>query len=282
MHDTALIAKDSAIRTRHAAFRKLHISIIMPVLDEERILAKTLSHTLALSFDDVIVVDGSSRDRTRDIVAMFQARHARPETQGPESFPQLEPRTGNREAPAQPIESSTLTLLTTLPGRARQMNAGAAMSKGDVLVFVHADTQLPTEARIRIEQALTNPAHVGGRFNVQFEPDTRWGRVISRLMNWRSRWSGIATGDQAIFVRRECFERLGGFSDVPIMEDIDFCHRLKQTGRMAALQSTVVTSYRRWEQGGPLKVIALMWLLRGLYWFGVSPHALTRMYAHVR
>jgi len=249
----------------------------MPVLNEEHILRKTLSHILPLSFDEVIVVDGSSQDRTREIVAEHQAQGNGREAIGQEVSLNLEPRSSNPQ-PSAPA----LTLLTTLPGRACQMNAGAAISRGDVLVFVHADTQLPMNARIQIEQALLNPAYVVGRFDVHFEPDTRWGRIISRMMNWRSRWSGIATGDQAIFVRRVCFEQLGGFSDVPIMEDIDFTRRLKRVGRMAALRSTVVTSYRRWEQGGPLKTIALMWLLRSLYWFGISPHALTRMYAHVR
>ncbi|HTK87408.1 MAG TPA: TIGR04283 family arsenosugar biosynthesis glycosyltransferase [Nitrospiraceae bacterium] len=271
------MTNDSALSTQHSALPKLHITVIMPVLNEEQILKKTLSHTLALSFDDVIVVDGSSQDRTRDIVASLQVRDDRREAIGQEFSSNLEPRTSHPEprAPA-------LSLLTTLPGRARQMNAGAAISQGDVLVFVHADTQLPINARDQIEQALLNPAYVGGRFDVQFEPETRWGRVISRMMNWRSRWSGIATGDQAIFVRRVCFQQLGGFSDVPIMEDIDFTRRLKRAGRMAAVRSAVVTSYRRWEQGGPVKTIALMWLLRGLYWLGISPHALTRMYAHVR
>jgi rSAM/selenodomain-associated transferase 2 len=267
LHSSALMTHDSALSAQHSALPKLHITVIMPVLNEDQILKKTLSHTLALSFDDVIVVDGSSQDRTRDIVAALQARDTGCEVRGPELVQKLAP---------------ALTLLTTLPGRARQMNAGAAISRGDVLVFVHADTQLPMNARDQIERALLNPAYAGGRFDVQFEPDTRWGRVISRMMNWRSQWSGIATGDQAIFVRRVCFQQLGGFSDVPIMEDIDFTRRLKRAGRLAAVRSTVVTSYRRWEQGGPVKTITLMWLLRALYWMGISPHALTRLYAHVR
>ncbi|WP_447986071.1 TIGR04283 family arsenosugar biosynthesis glycosyltransferase [Nitrospira sp. Nam74] len=225
----------------------------MPVLNEEQILGKTLLHTLSLSFDEVIVVDGRSGDRTPDLVTSL-----------------IQTNPGN------------LSLLIASRGRACQMNAGAAMSHGDVLVFLHADTQLPPDARGQIEQALVNPACVGGRFDVQFEPETGWGRIISRMMNWRSRWSGIATGDQAIFVRRQCFEQLGGFSNVPIMEDIDFTQRLKRAGHMAALRATVITSYRRWEQRGPVKTIALMWLLRALYWLGISPHALTRMYAHVR
>ena len=156
------------------------------------------------------------------------------------------------------------------------------MSHGDALVFVHADTLLPVNARVEIEHALSHPDYAGGRFDVRFAPSTGWGRIISRMMNWRSRWSGIATGDQALFVRRECFEQLGGFSDVPIMEDIDFTRRLKAAGRLAAARSPVVTSYRRWEQRGPLRTIVLMWLLRALYWVGISPHTLTRMYAHVR
>jgi hypothetical protein len=106
--------------------------------------------------------------------------------------------------------------------------------------------------------------------------------MISGMMNWRSRLSGIATGDQAIFVRRTAFEQLGGFADIPIMEDIELTRRLKRAGRMAPLRSTVVTSYRRWEQCGPLRTIGLMWLLRGLYWLGISPSTLTRMYAHIR
>ena len=231
----------------------MYISVIMPVLNEEQILGKTLLHTLSLSLDEVIVVDGMSDDRTPDLVTSI-----------------IQTNLGN------------LSLLIASPGRACQMNAGAAMSHGDVLVFLHADTQLPSNARGQIEQALVNPACVGGRFDVQFEPETGWGRIISRMMNWRSRWSSIATGDQAIFVRRQCFEQLGGFSNVPIMEDIDFTRRLKRAGHMAALRATVITSYRRWEQRGPVKTIALMWLLRALYWLGISPHALTRMYAHVR
>jgi rSAM/selenodomain-associated transferase 2 len=255
----------------------MRISVIMPVLNEEHVLEKTVSHTLALSFDEVMVVDGGSWDRTRDIVASLQARGGRSEARGEEFVRDLEPRTSNLE----PI-APTLTLLTTLPGRACQMNAGAAISQGDVLLFLHADTRLPSDARTLIEQALMNPVYLGGRFDVQFEPQTGWGKIISRMMNLRSRWSGIATGDQAIFVRRSTFEQLGGFRDLPIMEDIDFTRRLKRICRMAALRSKVVTSYRRWEQCGPIRTIVLMWLLRGLYWLGINPHTLTRMYAHVR
>ena len=102
------------------------------------------------------------------------------------------------------------------------------------------------------------------------------------MMNWRSRWSGIATGDQAIFVRRHIFEQLGGFTDIPLMEDIDFSRRMKRMGRTAALRSRVVTSFRRWEQNGPLQTILLMWALRFLYWLGVDPTRLHHWYRTVR
>jgi rSAM/selenodomain-associated transferase 2 len=231
----------------------MRISVIIPALNEEPILEATLRQTLALAFEEIIVVDGGSRDRTRDQVTALMAQ-----------------------------ASGKLVLVIASPGRATQMNAGAAMSQGDVLVFLHADTRLPPDAYLTIQEALLSPECIGGRFDVQFTPETGWGRVISAMMNWRSRWTGIATGDQAIFVRRKVFERVGGFADIPIMEDVDFTRRLKRFGSMAALHGKVITSFRRWEQCGPLRTIGLMWLLRALYWFGLSPHVLTRMYAHIR
>ena len=109
-----------------------------------------------------------------------------------------------------------------------------------------------------------------------------WGTIISKMMNWRSRLSGLATGDQALFVRRPIFEQMGGFADMPLMEDIEFSRRLKQKGATAALTATVTTSFRRWEQQGPLQTILRMWTLRFLYWVGVSPHTLSRWYELVR
>jgi rSAM/selenodomain-associated transferase 2 len=235
----------------------MKISVVIPVLNEERLLPVTLPHTAALGFDELIVVDGGSRDRTREIVESCV----------------LSPRSS---------ALSTISLLTAPSGRAQQMNAGAAISRGDVLIFLHADTRLPFDAKQSIARALEDSAYVGGRFDVRFEPDSGWGWLISRMMNARSRCSGIATGDQAIFVRRAVFERLGGFSEIPIMEDIDFGRRLKCAGRVAALRSPAITSYRRWRTGGPLRTILLMWGLRWLYWIGISPHRLKRRYAHVR
>lgn len=262
------------------------ISIVIPTLDEERSLPPTLTHTAGLGFDEVIVVDGGSRDRTRDIVAQFDVRRSTFEVSN-SSTSNLEPRTSNSAGtsnfePQTPAAFTHPILLTAPAGRAPQMNAGAAASRGDVLLFLHADTLLPRDARLAIEGALEDPACVGGRFDVRFGRDSRPGRLIGRMINLRSRCTGIATGDQAIFVRRAVFERLGRFSDIPIMEDVDFTRRLKRAGRVVALRSQVVTSYRRWDACGPIRTILLMWVLRLLYWIGVSPGTLSRFYSTVR
>ncbi|MGH7231415.1 MAG: TIGR04283 family arsenosugar biosynthesis glycosyltransferase [Nitrospiraceae bacterium] len=230
----------------------------MPVLNEERLLLKTLAHTAALGFEELIVVDGGSRDRTREIVQAFQLSSTLHSALG------------------------TVKLLTTPSERAHQMNAGAAVSRGDVLLFLHADTRLPSDAGESVARALEDTHCVGGRFDVCFEPDSGWRWVISRMMNLRSRWTGIATGDQALFVRRAVFERLGGFADIPIMEDVEFTRRLKRAGRIAALRTPVKTSYRRWQTGGPLRTILLMWTLRSLYWLGISPRTLSHLYGEAR
>ena len=127
------------------------------------------------------------------------------------------------------------------------MNEGAKASQGEILLFLHADTQLPAQAGQVIESALAKHTAVGGRFDVRFDSPSAWGRVISSFMNRRSRLTGIATGDQAIFVRRQVFELLGGFSEIPLMEDIEFSGRLQQAGRTVALRDTVITSFRRWD-----------------------------------
>ncbi len=233
------------------------ISVIIPVFNEARTIAGTISHTRSLGFDELIVVDGGSTDQTRAIVDSLL--------------------TG-----AQGSSPGTVRLLQAPRGRAGQMNEGAKASRGDVLLFLHADTRMPATAKQRIVAALADIRIIGGRFDVRFDSPSAWGRVISAFMNVRSRLTRISTGDQAIFVRREVFERLGGFSDIPVMEDIEFSARLKRTGPTAALRDPVTTSFRRWEQRGPLNTILLMWTLRFLYWMGVSPHRLKNFYAAVR
>jgi rSAM/selenodomain-associated transferase 2 len=233
------------------------ISAIIPTLNEERIIMATLAHTASLGFDELIVVDGGSLDQTPVLVESYRRR---------------------TQSPAQ----SPVRLVTAPCGRARQMNEGAKASSGEILLFLHADTQLPDDANTMIQTTLANQGIVGGRFDVRFDHPSKWGIIISRMMNWRSRLSGIATGDQALFVRRHIFEQIGGFADMPLMEDIDFSRRLKRKGATAALTATVTTSFRRWEQHGPLRTILLMWTLRFLYWIGISPSHLVEWYNAVR
>jgi rSAM/selenodomain-associated transferase 2 len=233
------------------------ISVIIPTLNEERTIMATLAHTAALGFDELIVVDGGSLDQTPVLVESYRRR-------------------------SQSLAQSPVRLVTTPCGRARQMNEGAKASRGEILLFLHADTQLPGDAKTIIDTTLADQRMVGGRFDVRFDRPSIWGTVVSRMMNWRSRLSGIATGDQALFVRRSIFEQMGGFADMPLMEDIDFSRRLKQKGATAALTATVTTSFRRWEQHGPLRTILLMWALRFLYWIGISPSHLVEWYKAVR
>lgn len=228
------------------------ISVIIPTLNEQTTLVRTLAHTSTLNMDEVVVTDGGSTDRTIPMAGAFCAR------------------------------VPNARLITAPCGRARQMNEGVKASRGEILLFLHADTQLPSTARQDIEAVMQDGQVVGGRFDVGFDRQTLWGTIISTMMNRRSRWSGIATGDQAIFVRRQVFEQLGGFADIPVMEDIDFSRRLKRMGRTAPLRSRVVTSYRRWETHGPIRTILLMWILRFLYWTGVSPRRLHHFYAATR
>jgi rSAM/selenodomain-associated transferase 2 len=162
------------------------------------------------------------------------------------------------------------------------MNHGAARASGDVLLFLHADTRLPSTAFNDIRDALRDPRCVGGRFDVRLEGDHWMLRVIGAMISLRSRLSKVGTGDQGIFVRRAVFEAMGGFPEIPLMEDIAFCRALKRVGVVACLRSRVVTSARRWESGGVWRTIFRMWLLKSLYLLGVSPHRLKQFYDDAR
>ncbi len=233
------------------------ISVIIPTLNEERTIITTLAHTAALGFDELIVVDGGSTDTTSAHLESYRLS-------------------------TQSSALSPVYWVTAPPGRARQMNEGAKVGRGEVFLFLHADTQLPHDAKTVIDTTMADQRMVGGRFDVQFDRLSMWGTIISSTMNWRSRLSGLATGDQALFVRRSIFEQMGGFTDMPLMEDIEFSRRLKRKGGTAALTATVTTSFRRWEQQGPLRTILLMWTLRFLYGIGVSPSYLAHWYKVIR
>jgi rSAM/selenodomain-associated transferase 2 len=221
------------------------VSIVVPALDEADNLARLLPD-LARRWPaaEVIVVDGGSADDSLAVVR----RHA-----------------GARG-------------LVAPRGRARQMNAGARAAGGDVLLFLHADTRLPDGALEAIGAALADPAVAGGRFDVSLDSARPILRVTAALMSLRSRLSGIATGDQAIFVRRPVFEALGGFPDIPLMEDVAFSRGLKRRGRLACLRLRVTTSARKWQREGALRTVLLMWALRLLYVLGVAPARLHRWY----
>ncbi|TKB64882.1 MAG: glycosyltransferase [Nitrospira sp.] len=235
----------------------MSISVIIPTLNEARTITATLVHTASLGFDEIIIVDGGSTDETLALVESYRLS-------------------------TQCSALGSIHWITASPGRARQMNEGVKASGGKTLLFLHADTLLPNNARAIIDTTMADQRMVGGRFDVRFNHPSMLGAVISRTMNWRSRLSGLATGDQALFVRRRVFERMGGFSDIPLMEDIEFSRRLKHMGAIAPLTATVTTSFRRWEQHGPLRTILLMWALRFLYWVGVAPHTLSRWYGLAR
>ena len=193
---------------------------------------------------EVILIDGGSDDATAQVVARF-------------------PR---------------VRFFRSARGRARQMNAGAREAHGDTLLFLHADTRLPSGALETIVSALRDSRVIGGRFDVRFDSSRPVFRMIAFFMNVRSRFSGISTGDQAIFVRRDVFEAVGGYPDIPLMEDIELSRRLKRRGRLVALSLRVVTSARKWERDGALRTIVLMWTLRFLYAAGVSPARLHLWY----
>ena len=163
-------------------------------------------------------------------------------------------------------------------GRARQMNAGARAATGDILVFLHADTRLPSDAIHRIRTALTTDGALWGRFDVRISGRPAMLLVVAVMMNLRSHLSGIATGDQAIFVKRCVFDAIGGYPDQPLMEDIELSRRLRKRSRPQRISSPALTSGRRWESRGVWRTIVLMWWLRWAYWRGCPADLLAERY----
>ncbi|MCQ8131092.1 TIGR04283 family arsenosugar biosynthesis glycosyltransferase, partial [Methylomonas rivi] len=162
-------------------------------------------------------------------------------------------------------------------GRAKQMNAGAFEADADILLFLHADTRLPADAVISIVDAVVQ-GYRWGRFDVRFDSSRPVFKLIAFMMNWRSRLTGIATGDQALFVTRRAFAAAGGFPDIALMEDIGLSARLKKLGWPCCLHAKVVTSARRWQRYGVLNTVLLMWRLRLAYFFGADPNRLAAQY----
>jgi rSAM/selenodomain-associated transferase 2 len=223
------------------------VSVIVPTLNEEAVLAPTLQRARQPGVQEIIVVDGGSTDTTPAIARQLAD-----------------------------------LVIAAPPGRAAQMNAGAERATGTILLFLHADTLVPDGFAQLAIAACATPGAVGGRFDVNLQPASALIRLTGELMNWRSRLTRIATGDQAIFIRREVFSRLGGYACIPLMEDVDLSRRMKRAGRTVCLSERVTASARRWQKNGVVRTIALMWSLRLLYFLGASPHRLQRVYQNTR
>ncbi|HDK37814.1 MAG TPA: glycosyltransferase [Thiolapillus brandeum] len=222
------------------------ISIIIPCLNESAHIHATLECLQAMRKrgHEVIIVDGGSTDDSVDL--------------------------------ARPLCD---TLLQIPAGRARQMNAGAAIAQGDILWFLHADTLLASCQDKRLLNTLEQTRAIWGRFDIRLSGNRPCLRIIETAMNWRSRWTGIATGDQGIFLRKTAFQKIRGFADIPLMEDIDLSHRLKKSfGPPACLPHKLLASSRRWESHGVIRTVLLMWKLRLYYALGADPADLARLY----
>lgn len=219
------------------------LSIIIPTLNEQAIIVESLQilQPLRETGHEVIIVDGGSTDNTRALAA--------------------------------PLVDS---LLVSKRGRAWQMHLGAKFAHHDILLFLHADTRLPTHADVLIINGLSK--RQWGRFDVRLSGQTLPLRLVERFINWRSRLTGIATGDQAIFVERRLYMQVQGFPNIPLMEDILLSRRLKKFSRPLCIRTPVITSSRRWEEHGIVRTILLMWGLRLAYALGVSPHTLKKFY----
>ena len=219
------------------------ISVIIPTLNESSVIEKTMTTILKCKQVEIIVVDGGSRDNTVELVKSYGA-----------------------------------TVLSTVPSKARQMNAGAAHASGDVLLFLHADTCLPEKFDERVLKAVTRIGFSAGAFTLSIDTDSPRIRFIERVTNWRARFFQMPYGDQALFVSRNFFKDVGGFPEIPIMEDFELIRRLKRKGRIIILSESVRTSPRRWQNIGILKA----WLINQMiiigYFIGVSPLRLARWY----
>jgi rSAM/selenodomain-associated transferase 2 len=224
----------------------MKLSIVMPVLDEAADIEVALTALAPYRRRgvEVIVADGGSRDGTPDLARALADR-----------------------------------VLNAPRGRSLQMNVGAAAASGDILLFLHADTRLPENADRLVLDGLARSGRSWGRFDVRIEGGRLFG-LISFAMNWRSRLTGIATGDQAMFVTRAAFEAAGGFAAIALMEDVALSAKLKRKSKPLCLRARVTTSPRRWRKHGPLRTVLLMWRLRLEFFLGADPAKLARAYGY--
>jgi rSAM/selenodomain-associated transferase 2 len=224
----------------------MRLSVVIPCLNEAEGIAGFLTalQPLRMRGAELIVADGGSTDGTLEL--------------------------------ARPLADQALSAPR---GRAAQMNHGAAVAAGDVLLFLHADCRLPDEADVHVLRRLAATDRVWGRFDVQLAGRHPMLRVIASAMNTRSRWTGIATGDQGLFVRRNTFEAAGRYPDIPLMEDVALCKQLKRFGPPLCLPERIIASARHWEKHGVAATILLMWRLRLAYSLGADPRRLAARYA---
>ena len=224
----------------------MKLSIIVPVLDEAAAIVPSLQalQPLRARGHEVIVADGGSADGTPVLATPLADR-----------------------------------VIAAPRGRAAQMNRGAALAGGEVLLFLHADTRLPGNAGRLVAEALARGGRCWGRFDVRIEGRSPLLALVGACMNLRSRLTGIATGDQAIFADRAAFERIGGFPEIALMEDIAFSRRARRLSAPACVRAAAITSGRRWDRHGVVRTVVLMWRLRLAYFLGARPDELARRYA---
>lgn len=222
------------------------LAIVIPVFNEAMILPNALKSLQALAVEELIFVDGGSTDDT-----------------------------------VQLIQDAGFTCLLSEAGRAKQMNFGTINTTSDIILYLHVDTTVSSSNILNIKKTY-NQGFLSGRFDIRLSNDALIYRIISFFINTRSRLSKINTGDQGIFVRREAFEEVGGFPDIPLMEDVAITQQLKSLGKVACLKDKLMTSSRRWENNGAIRTVLLMWKIRFLYWLGIPPEKLVKIYRNAR